>query len=77
MVAGCKPCSTWQLEVNSVEKEVKEKPLDEGSRKVHCIKVKLTWFKKSFHLHAAGEGKGTACHLSKVNFYVSTVTGKP
>ena len=51
--------------------------LDEGSGKDRRIKVKLTWFKKSFHLCATGEMKETVCHLSKVNFYVFTITGKP
>ena len=50
-----KPFSTWRLEVNSMEEAIKEKPLDESSGKVRRIKVKLTWFKKSFQLHFVGE----------------------
>ena len=78
MVAECKPCSIWKLEVNSVEKcSFGKNRLMRALERDHSIKVKLTWFKKSFHLCAAGERKETVNHLSKVNFYVSIVIGKP
>ena len=54
-----------------------EKQLSGGSGIDHYVKVKLTWFlKKSFHLCAAHERKETVRHISKVNFYVFTITGK-